>query len=150
MPRRGLAMNSPRLGVRTDRELGGVMVRVSRLEAESRRRESAAEVLRSRPVWALARASPKPPMKRWRAEVLLPGLVLKETSLSVARMSRSVYADDKWRLGRERAVASVEAPSSWVRTCWRRVRVSAVRAELMEEKDSGGSPRCCRRGGRGQ
>jgi hypothetical protein len=31
--------------------------------------------------------------------------------------------------------ASVEAPSSWVRTCWRRVRVSTVRGALMEEKD---------------
>ena len=71
-PRRGLAMNSLRLGMAMGwvSELGWAKVCVSRLEAESRRRESAAEVLLRRPEWPLARASPKPPMKRWRADVL--------------------------------------------------------------------------------
>ena len=54
-------------------------------------------------------------------------------SLSVARMSRASAPKTK-AMGESAKVASVEAPSSWVRTCWRRVRVSTVRAVLMEEK----------------
>src|ERR1035437_6670421 len=68
-PRRGLAMNSVRLGVMVGGELSCVMDCVSRLATESRRRESAADVFLKRPAWLVASASPKPPMKRWRAEV---------------------------------------------------------------------------------
>jgi hypothetical protein len=53
--------------------------------------------------------------------------------LSVARMSRASAPKTK-AMGLSERAASVEAPSSWVRTRCRRVRVSTVRAALMEEK----------------
>ena len=113
------------------------MVWVERLDAESRRRESAADVFRKRPAWPVARASAKPPMKRWRAEVSATPFGRLEAmgvSLSVARMSRASMPKTK-AMGDSERVVSVDAPSSWVRTRWRRVRVSTVRAGLMEEKD---------------
>src|ERR1035438_445707 len=70
MPRRGLAMNSLRLGWTVAGAAGGgwVMTRVSRFQTESSRKESAPDQDRC---WASA--SPKPPRKRWRAEVSTPG-----------------------------------------------------------------------------
>src|SRR6266702_601536 len=133
IPRRGLAMISLRFGVRTGwgRELGCEIVLVSRLDTESRRRERAADQL-----WRVASVSPKPPMKRWRAEAFaMPLGVPAEigVSLSVARMSRT-SAPMTRAMGESANAASEEAPSSWVRTRCRRVRVSEVRVELIEEK----------------
>src|ERR1017187_10339929 len=130
IPSRGLAMNSLRLGWTVGGAAGGgwVMTRGSRFQTESSPKESAPDQDRC---WASA--SPKPPRKRWRAEVSTPDEEVKEVSLSVAWMSRASMPNTNAMGDNERA-ASVEAPSSWVRTCWRRVRVSEVRAVLMEEK----------------
>ena len=135
IPSRGLTMNSLRLGVAVVWlvELVMLMARVSKLETESSRSERAAEVLRSRPVWALASASPKPPMKRWREVVLVVGPGVKESSLSVARMSRTSPPATS-AMGERANDASVEAPTSCVRTYCSLVRLSMVRGTLMEEK----------------
>src|SRR5438105_4210681 len=135
MPRRGLAMNSDRSGV-VVRTRGAVAdaaarLRVSRLPTESRRSDKAPDHCRSE-----ARASAKPPTKRWREEVSASPLGRLEAmgvSESVARMSRT-SAPATSEMGERAKVASVEAPSSWEPTCWKRLRDSVLRAVLMEEK----------------
>src|ERR1039458_6673954 len=101
MPSRGLAMNSLRLGWTVGGAAGGgwAMTRVSRFQTESSRKESAADQDRC---WASA--SPKPPRKRWRAEVSMPGEEVKEASLSVARMDRKSTRLNSSHLGISYAV----------------------------------------------